>query len=135
MLTETKLKAIKPVRFAKKYTDGRGLYLLVTPKGARCWRYAYRFAKKDKKLSLGTYPVITLKWVKLRHQFARHLLDQGIDPAALKSESRGVFAAMMREWESAEGHLSALPSFGSGSHQVISFSAASQLKSSKPQML
>jgi hypothetical protein len=45
---------------AKKYSDGGGLYLLVTPKGARCWRYRYRFAKKDEKLSLGTYPLIAL---------------------------------------------------------------------------
>jgi hypothetical protein len=47
---------------ARKVTDGRGLYLLVTPKGARCWRYAYRFAGKYKKLSLGTCPMITIAW-------------------------------------------------------------------------
>jgi len=109
MLTETKVRAIKALRHSRKVSDGGGLYLLVTPKGGRCWRYAYRFARKYKTLSLGTYPVITLKWARLRHHFARRLLAQGIDPAALKSESRGVFAAMMREWESKEGHLSALP--------------------------
>ena len=46
MLTENEVEAIKPVRYARKIWDGRGLFLLVTPKGGRCWRYAYRFAKK-----------------------------------------------------------------------------------------
>ena len=116
MMTETKLKVIRPVRYAKKYTDGRGLYLLVTPKGARCWRYAYRFAKKYRKLSLGTYPMITLDSARVRHQFARSLLARGIDPAALKSESRGQYVAMMREWATEPAHLSA-PSVGSGGPQ------------------
>jgi hypothetical protein len=110
MLTETKIKDIRPVRYARKYTDGQGLYLLVTPKGARCWRYAYKFANKYKKLSLGTYPLITLAWVRVRHRFARHLLAQGIDPAALKSQSRGEYLAMMHEWEMAPAHVSVLPS-------------------------
>jgi Arm DNA-binding domain len=101
MLTETKIKAIKSVRYARKYTDSGGLYLLVTPKGGRSWQYAYRFAKKYRKLSLGACPVVTLAWARVRHEFARHLLAQGIDPAALKSESREAFVAMMREWESA----------------------------------
>ena len=34
MLTEEKIQAIKPVRYERKVTDGQGLYLLVTPKGA-----------------------------------------------------------------------------------------------------
>jgi len=109
MLTETRIKAIKPVRYLKKYSDGGGLYLLVTPKGARCWRYRYRFAKRDKKLSLGTYPLTSLASARVRHQFARSLVARGIDPAALKSQSRGDFVAMMREWEMMPAHLSALP--------------------------
>ena len=40
MLTETEVEALRPVRYERKVWDGRGLYLLVTPKGGRCWRYA-----------------------------------------------------------------------------------------------
>jgi hypothetical protein len=109
MLTETKIKTIRPVRYARKYTDGQGLYLLVTPKGARCWRYAYRFAKKYRKLSLGTYPIVTLESARVCHQFAQSLLARGIDPAALKSERREQYVAMMRDWEMAPAHISALP--------------------------
>jgi Arm DNA-binding domain len=110
MLTEAEIEAIKPVRYARKVWDGRGLYLLVTPKGSLCWRYAYRFAGTYKKLSLGTYPVTTIAWARLRHEFARNLLADGVDPAALKASiGRQAFAAMMRDWEIAGGHLSALP--------------------------
>jgi Arm DNA-binding domain len=88
VLTEAEVEAIKPVRYARKVWDGRGLYLLVTPKGGRCWRYAYKFAKKYKKLSLGTYPAVTLEWARSRHEFARNLLANGVDPAALKGRDR-----------------------------------------------
>jgi Arm DNA-binding domain len=110
MLTETQVRAIKPVRYIRKLSDGAGLYLLVTPKGARRWRFVYRYAKKSKSLALGPYPEITLKWARLRHAFARHLLGHGLDPSALKAAlGKHAFAVTMREWEIAQGDLSALP--------------------------
>jgi hypothetical protein len=56
MLTETEVRDVKPVRYSRKVTDGKGLYLQVTPKGGRSWYYAYRFGGKYKKLFLGTIP-------------------------------------------------------------------------------
>jgi hypothetical protein len=104
MLTEAEVEAIKPLRCARKVSDGRGLYLLVTPKGGRRWRFAYRFNQKYKTLSLGTYPVVTLERARSRHEFARHLLANGVDPAALKTSiGKRAFAATMREWEMARG--------------------------------
>jgi hypothetical protein len=70
MLTETEVKGIKPLRYLRKVSDGRGLYLLVTPKGGRWWRYAYRFAQKYKSLALGTYPAVSLERARSRHEFA-----------------------------------------------------------------
>jgi hypothetical protein len=110
MLTETEVQAIKPLRYSRKVIDGGGLHLLVTPKGGRRWRFAYRFAGKYKTLSLGTYPEVTLEWARSCHEFARNLLADGVDPAALKAAiGKHAFAVMMREWEMARGHLSALP--------------------------
>jgi hypothetical protein len=83
MLTESRAGSIKPRRIARKVFDGAGLYLLVTPKGGRCWRYAYRFAGKHKTLSLGIYPDDPLDRARSRHEFARNLLAKGIDPAGL----------------------------------------------------
>ena len=68
MLTEAQIQAIKPVRYERKVTDGQGLYLLVTPKGALHWRFRYRFAGKCKTLALGSYPVVTLDWARSRHE-------------------------------------------------------------------
>jgi hypothetical protein len=107
MLTETEIRAIEPVRYSRKVSDGRGLYLLVTPKGGRCWRYAYRFARKYKTLSLGTYPDVPLERARARHEFARNLLAHGLDPSALKAAlGKHTFAATMREWEIARGDMS-----------------------------
>ena len=74
MLTETQIQAIKPVRYARRVTDGQGLYLLVTPKGALHWRFRYRFAGKRETVALGTYPVVTLDWARSCHQSFRNLL-------------------------------------------------------------
>jgi hypothetical protein len=106
MLTDAEVEAIKPVRYARKVWDRPGLYVLVTPKGEHHWRFAYRFARKYKKLSLGSYPVVTLDWARSRHEFARNLLANGVDPAALKASlGKHTFAAKMREWEITRGQL------------------------------
>jgi Arm DNA-binding domain len=115
MLTETEVEAIKPVRYARKVFDGGGLYLLVTDKGGRCWRYAYRFVRKYKTLSLGIYPDVPLERARSRHEFARNLLAHGLDPSALKAAlGKQPFAAMMREWEIARGHKSHLDALKDG---------------------
>ncbi len=110
MLTETELQAIQPLRYSRKFSDGGGLHLLVTPKGGRCWRYAYRFGQKQKTLALGTYPEVPLERARSRHAFARNLLAHGLDPSALKvALGKHLFVVTMREWEMARGHVSAPP--------------------------
>jgi len=107
MLTETEVRAIKPLRYLRKVTDGGGLYLLVTPKGGRWWRYAYRFAQKHKALALGTYPEVPLERARSRHEFARNLLAHGLDPSALKAAlGKDIFIVTMREWEIARARMS-----------------------------
>jgi hypothetical protein len=109
MLTEREVRAIKPVRYLRKVTDGRGLYLLVTPKGGRWWRFAYRFAQKGKTPALGTYPDVPLERARSRHEFARDLLAHGIDPSALKRAlGKYAFVTAMREWEVSQVHRSNL---------------------------
>jgi Arm DNA-binding domain len=101
--TEHDVRDLKPVRFPRKVTVGRGLYLLVTSKGGRCWHYRFFFGRKRKKLSLGTYPEISLECAKARHQYARNMLAQGLDPCEMKATlGKNAFFLRMREWEIAQ---------------------------------
>lgn len=43
-----------------KLADGGGLFLLVQPNGSKLWRMKYRFAGKERLLSFGAYPAISL---------------------------------------------------------------------------
>jgi integrase len=86
--------------------DARGLYVEIAPKGGKWWRFKYRFDRKEKRLSLGVYPDVTLKAARQSRDEARKLLADGIDPSehrrALKSArvegAANSFEAVAREW-------------------------------------
>lgn len=68
---------------AFKLSDGKGLYLLLTPQATgwgKCWRLKYRIDGKEKLLAFGTYPEVTLEQARQRREQARKLLADGIDP-------------------------------------------------------
>ena len=71
----------KPREKEYKLADERGLYLLVTPKGRKHWRFKYRFAGKEKKLTFGSYPDVTLASARERRDEARSLVAAGTDPS------------------------------------------------------
>lgn len=75
-------------RSPRKISFGQGLYMLVTPKGGRYWRYNYRQRGKQRTLALGVYPDVPVGRAQMRHQAARVLLARGVDSAVLKSELR-----------------------------------------------
>jgi hypothetical protein len=78
-LSDTAVRAAKPQEKPFKLADGGGLFLLVNPKGAKWWRIKYRFDGREKLLSFGTYPDVTLKVARERREEARKLLAAGID--------------------------------------------------------
>lgn len=79
-LTDIAIKNIKQSVSAKKYSDAYGLFLLVQPNGSKLWRYAYRFHGKQKTLSLGSYPLVSLRDARTKRDEARELLTKDIDP-------------------------------------------------------
>lgn len=80
LLTETRIRQAKPVEKAYKLFDGGGLFLLITPQGQKWWRFEYRFADKEKLLSLDVYLGIGLKQARERRDHARKQIGSGIAP-------------------------------------------------------
>jgi len=95
----------KPVKLA----DGDGLYLVIQPNGSRWWRMRYFFAGREKMLSVGTYPEISLKDARARRFEIREQVAKGIDPSQerkAEKESRSTtFELVAREWYEKRKHL------------------------------
>ena len=85
-LTAVAIQAAKPRDKEYKLADERGLYLAVTPKGGKHWRFKYRFAGKEKKLSFGSFPDVTLAKARERREEARSIVASGIDPSAIPAQ-------------------------------------------------
>jgi integrase len=101
-LTETKIRASKATEKPVKLFDGGGLYLLVNPGGTRWWRLKYRLAGRERGLSLGVYPDVTLKTARERRDEARRMLANGIDPSLHRRMAKGArehtFESVAKEW-------------------------------------
>ena len=87
-LTDTEIKKAKVKVKAYSLNDSGGLYLWITPAGGRLWRWAYRFDRKEKLMSLGKYPAVSLALARDRHGEARKLLASGVDPMAQRKADR-----------------------------------------------
>ncbi len=112
-LTDVRIKQAKPREKPYKLADERGLYLEIAPAGGKWWRFKYRFDKKEKRLSLGVYPDVTLAVARDRRDEARRLLANGIDPSqhrqATKKTKAGLlensFEAVAREWHAKQSKV------------------------------
>jgi integrase len=90
----------------ERYADSGGLYLEVQPTGAKHWRWKYRYAGKEKRLAIGTYPTITLAQARRARDDARALLKEGTDPVQAKKDAKlarrlalgTTFEAVSRQW-------------------------------------
>jgi integrase len=87
-LTDTFVKKVSPVKATgEKYSDGEGMYLLVTPAG-KYWRLDYRYLGRRKTLALGVYPTTTLAKARLKRAQAKTQLADGIDPGIARREDK-----------------------------------------------
>ncbi|CNE01706.1 tyrosine-type recombinase/integrase [Yersinia intermedia] len=105
-LTDIKIKTAKPLDKPYKLADGGGMYLLVKPNGSKYWRMKYRYAGKEKMLSIGVYPDTSLAEARQKRDEARKVLAADGDPAEVKKTEKlaqklaveNTFEAIAREW-------------------------------------
>ncbi len=81
---------------AKPYRlfDGFGLYIEVAPNGTKAWRFKYRFGGKEKRLSLGIFPLVSVEQARIELLKEKKVLEQGKDPSVERqlksSENEGL---------------------------------------------
>lgn len=105
MLTDTKLRSLKPKDQVYRIADTNGLAIEVRPTGAKFWRYRYRYAGKPTMLTLGEYPVMGLADARSARDKAKSLLKAGANPvhvaraerAAIAERTENTFGAIAEE--------------------------------------
>jgi integrase len=102
LLTNTKVKNLKTKEKSYKVSDAHGLYLHVHSNGSKYWRQNYRYSGKQKTLSHGVYPRVSLLEARKRRDEALNQLADGQDPAKSKMlgklKSENTFEVLAREW-------------------------------------
>jgi integrase len=92
-------------------SDSGSLYLWITPSGGKLWRWAYKHEGKEKLMSFGKYPDVSLVLARERHAEARKLLATGLDPmaqrkavktaekAAIENSFQNIASLWMEHWQ------------------------------------
>lgn len=109
-LTNAEAKAARAGERDYKLGDSGGLYLFVTTKGAKSWRMKYRFGGKEKRLTFGLYPEVSLAEARNKRDEARKLLRDNRDPvveerrraAAEIAAAGATFETIARAWHEDE---------------------------------
>lgn len=103
-LTEAALRAIKLSGKVERFYDTLGLYLELSKAGGKLWRWKYRFGGKEKRLSFGSWPEVSLKEARDKRDRARKVLREGVDPG-LENRKKPIvrpggrtFESVAREW-------------------------------------
>lgn len=111
-LTDTKIRSAKGTGKAYKLSDEGQLYLYVSPTGGRSWRMNYQFGRnaqgkpRQRTLTIGLYPAITLSEARGARDVAKSLLAKGIEPKPTDLFNRGqpevdtrpTFKMVAEEW-------------------------------------
>ncbi len=96
-LTAVAVNCAKPKTKPYKLSDGSGLYLLVQPTGGRLWRMNYRFDGRQRTLSFGPFPDVSLARAREKRAAAREYLADGLDPMEVRKERERAARAKSHE--------------------------------------
>ncbi|MFC4952542.1 tyrosine-type recombinase/integrase [Acinetobacter puyangensis] len=104
MLTDAKVRKIKPSEKKTRYADEKGMYLEVTPSGGMYWRMKFRLNGKENIFSIGIYPETTLAQARRIRDEARLQIKDGVNPNEAKKQKKQqvdenlLFKALAMEW-------------------------------------
>lgn len=105
-LTDTAIRVAKSEGKARKMFDGGGLFLLVTEAGGKHWKLKYRHAGKEKLLSFGSHPQVSLRAARERREEAKRQLAQGINPSLARHLAQGsTVEVVANEWLAQQEHV------------------------------
>lgn len=85
-LTDARIRNLKPREKPFKTADYDGLYVLTNPNGSKLWRLKYRYMDKERLLTLGKYPAVSLADARQARDNAREQLAEGQDPNDTKRQ-------------------------------------------------
>ena len=88
LLTDKSIHNAKPREKQYKLYDCKGLSILIMPNGSKLWRFAYRFGGKQKSLSMGIYPEVSLKEAREKREEARAKVKEAVDPSEERREAK-----------------------------------------------
>jgi len=99
ILTDAKCRAAKAKDKPYKLSDAHGLYLYVSTSGHRSWRWKYRIGGREKVLTIGAYPDVSLSQARSAREEAATLLASGFDPSrSKKQQAAETFEAIAKIW-------------------------------------
>lgn len=113
-LTDIQIRNAKNTgKTEKKMFDGGGLYLAISPSGAKGWRYKFTQEGKERRMSFGPYPATSLALAREMHQQAREQKNLGLDPVLEKQkrndiekqERANTFNVIALDWHDKQTHL------------------------------
>lgn len=100
MLTVKQIEAAKPKDKPYRMLDSNGLYLYVPVSGKKVWQLRYKLDGKEKVMTVGKYPLMSLQEARDKAWTARKDVSVGVDPVKAKklSVKDNSFSAIYHEW-------------------------------------
>ncbi len=92
-LTAKRIGAAKPQGKTVKLFDGGGLFLSITPKGQKLWRFKYRLDGREKLISLGGYPAVSLADARKQRALLKEQIALGVDPSLERKQNKKALKA------------------------------------------
>ena len=98
MLTKLLIDKTKSGPKTIRLSDGRGMYLEIVPAGGKWWRFKYRFAGRERRMSLGVYPDVPLAAAREKREEARRQIAADSKGTRFQILSRVTRMQSVAEW-------------------------------------